>query len=341
MKIFITDQQKAELERLHDSSRDGRVRDRIKAILLASEGWSSAMIAQALRLHQTTIDHHISEFLNKGKLKPENGGSDSKLSAEQTAFLISQLSDNLFHHTRDVIAFVTRTWNIIFSIPGMNKWLHRNGFTYKKPSGVPHKLSEEKQRQFIEYYKELKTTVGDEPILFIDGVHPTQATKISYGWIRKGQKKAVKTTGSRTRLNIMGALNLKALTSPLICEYKTINEYNVSLFLNEIRKVYPDYNQKIHVILDGAGYHRSQLVKDWAEVVNIRLHYLPPYSPNLNPIERMWKLMNEHARNNRYFSSTREFREAISVFFNQTLPDIADSLTSRINDHFQVLTPAS
>ena len=341
MKIFITEQQKAELERLHDSSRDGRVRDRIKAILLASEGWSSAMIAQALRLHQTTIDHHISEFLNKGKLKPENGGSDSKLSAEQTAFLISQLSDNLFHHTRDVIAFVTRTWNIIFSIPGMNKWLHRNGFTYKKPSGVPHKLSEEKQRQFIEYYKELKTTVGDEPILFIDGVHPTQATKISYGWIRKGQKKAVKTTGSRTRLNIMRALNLKALTSPLICEYKTINEYNVSLFLNEIRKVYPDYNQKIHVILDGAGYHRSQLVKDWAEVVNIRLHYLPPYSPNLNPIERMWKLMNEHARNNRYFSSTREFREAISVFFNQTLPDIADSLTSRINDHFQVLTPAS
>ena len=152
----------------------------------------------------------------------------------------------------------------------MNKWLHRNGFTYKKPSGVPHKFSEEKQRQFIEYYKELKTTVGDEPILFIDGVHPTQATKISYGWIRKGQKKAVKTTGSRTRLNIMGALNLKALTSPLICEYKTINEYNVSRFFNEIRKVYPDYNQTVNIILDGARYHHAQLVTDWAEVVNIK-----------------------------------------------------------------------
>lgn len=258
MKIFITEQQKAELERLHDSSRDGRVRDRIKAILLASEGWSSAMIAQALRLHQTIVDHHISEFLNKGKLKPENGGSDSKLSTEQTAFLISQLSDNLFHHARDVIAFVTRTWNIVFSVPGMNKWLHRNGFTYKKPSGVPHKFSEEKQRQFIEYYEELKATAGDEPVLFIDRVHPTQATKISYGWIRKGQKKAVKTTGSRTRLNIMGALSLKAPESPPICEYKTINEYNVSRFFNEIPKVYPDYNQKIYVILDGAGYHRSQ-----------------------------------------------------------------------------------
>lgn len=230
MKIFITEQQKAELERLHDSSRDGRVRDHIKAILLASEGWSSAMIAQALRLHQTTVDHHISEFLNKGKLKPENGGSDSKLSAEQTTFLISQLSDNLFHHIRDAIACVARTWNIVFSVPGMNKWLHHNGFSYKKPSGIPHKFSEEKQRQFIEYYEELKATAGDEPVLFIDGVHPTQATKISYGWIRKGQKKTDITTESRTRLNIMGALNLKALTSPLICEYKTINEYNYPVF---------------------------------------------------------------------------------------------------------------
>ena len=47
---------KAELERLHDTRRDKRICDRIKAILLASEGWSSVMIAQALRLHQTTVD---------------------------------------------------------------------------------------------------------------------------------------------------------------------------------------------------------------------------------------------------------------------------------------------
>jgi hypothetical protein len=71
----------------------------------------------------------------------------------------------------------------------MNKWLHRKGFTYKKPSGVPHKLSKEKQWQFIEYYDELKRTAGNEPVLFLDAVHPAYATKISYGWIRRGQKK--------------------------------------------------------------------------------------------------------------------------------------------------------
>lgn len=147
----------------------------------------------------------------------------------------------------------------------------------------------------------------------------------------------------------MGALNLKSPERPLISEYPTINALNISWFFNEIRgqehneirKIYPDYNQTVNVILDGARYHHAQLVTDWAEVVNIKLYFLPPYSLNLNPTERMWKLMNEHARNNRYFCSTREFRNAISTFFEQTLPDIATQVASRINDNFQILKQVS
>ncbi|ONK05845.1 IS630 family transposase [Pectobacterium actinidiae] len=341
MKIFINDEQKTELEHLRDTTRDGRVRDRIKAVLLASEGWTSAMIAQALRLHETTVNLHINDYVNTRKLKPENGESASRLSVERTAHLISHLSLHLFHHTRDIVAYVEQRCAIRFSIPSMNKWLHRQGFTYKKPAGVPHKFSEEKQKQFIEYYENLKRTASNEPILFIDAVHPTQATKLSYGCIRKGHKKSVKTTGSRTCLNILGALNLSDIGGTVIHDYKTINDYTIALFFIEIRKRYPDYRQKIHVILDSAGYHRTQLIKDWALVVNIELHYLPPYSPNLNAIERLWKVMNEHARNNRYFENTRDFRDAIFNFFSTTLPEIADSLTSRIHDRFQVLKPAS
>ncbi|MEZ8648264.1 transposase, partial [Vibrio splendidus] len=91
----------------------------------------------------------------------------------------------------------------------------------------------------------------------------------------------------------------------------------------------------------GAGYHRSQMVKNAAYVLNIELHYLPPYSPNLNPIERLWKVMNEHARNNVYFKNKADFRAAVEQFFEETLPKIAGSLVSRINDNFQVLNCAS
>ena len=55
MKITLTPQQEQQLEEMHNSTRDGRVRDRIKAVLLASEDWSQVMISQALRIHESTV----------------------------------------------------------------------------------------------------------------------------------------------------------------------------------------------------------------------------------------------------------------------------------------------
>ena len=89
--------------------------------------------------------------------------------------------------------------------------------------------------------------------------------------------------------------------------------------------------------MDGAGYHKAEQVMNKARELNIELHRLPPYSPNLNPIERLWKVMNEKVRNNRFFTSASAFREEIDRFFTHILPDIADSLDSRINDNFQLL----
>ena len=92
-------------------------------------------------------------------------------------------------------------------------------------------------------------------------------------------------------------------------------------------------------MLDGVGYHRSKEVKD--KITELGLHYLPPYSPNLHPIERLWKVMNEYARNNRYFSNAKEFRQHIRHFFNVTLTEIANTLNGRINDNFKVLKSES
>lgn len=221
----------------------------------------------------------------------------------------------------------------------MNKWLHHNGFSYKQPKGVPHKLNPEAQEAFIQHYQELKQL--NEPILFIDAVHPSQATKITYGWIRKGEDKVIETTGSRTRLNFVGALNLDDIAATVTESYDTINSESIARFFWKLKKEHYPLEQKVHIILDGAGYHRSQLVKDFARMLDIELHYLPPYSPNLNPIERLWKVMHEHARNNVYFPTKASFKDAINGFFDVTLPKVAGSLTTRINDNFQVLQPAS
>ncbi len=324
MKITLTPQQKLQLEQMHDSTRDGRVRDRIKAVLLASEGWGQTMIAQALRIHESTVARHLSDYVLSEKLKSENGGSQSKLSAIQTMHLIEHLTEKTYFHTYQIVAYVKETFELDYTVVGMNKWLHHNGFSYKQPKGVPHKFDEA-----------LKASCGkDESIVFIDAVHPTLSIKISHGWIRTGQDKMIETTGNRSRLNIIDALNLSDIGATITHDYESMNSETIVRFFCKLRESYP-LAHKLHIILDGAGYHRCDLVKDAAFVLNIKLHYLPPYSPNLNPIERLWKVMNEKSRNNVYF------KEAIDQFFTVILPEIADSLTSRINDNFQVLKPAS
>lgn len=202
---------------------------------------------------------------------------------------------------------------------------------------MPHKADASLQQQFIKEYNQLKQEVGEEePILFIDSVHPTQATKLTYGWIRTGQTKHVGTTASRTRLNIIGAIQLGYISEAITSQYETINAESIVDFMGKIRVHFSTKNT-IHLILDKAGYHRSFLVAEYAEKLNIKLHFLPPYGPNLNPIERLWKVMNEQVRNNRFFKGAKDFKEAINGFFDDILPRIGSELNGRINDNFQIL----
>ena len=253
MKITLTPQQKQQLEQMHDNERDSRVCDRLKAVLLASENWSQVRIAQALRIHESTVARHLSDYVLSEKLKPENGGSQSKLSATQTIDLIDHLTEKTYSHTHQIVAYVKETFGLDYTVSGMNKWLHHNGFSYKQPKGTPHKLDEAKQQAFIEAYEALKASCEeDESIVFIDAVHPTLSTKLSHGWIRTGQDKTIETTGNRSRLNIIGALNLADIGATIVHHYESINSETIVRFFCELRNSYPLVH-KLHIILDGAG----------------------------------------------------------------------------------------
>jgi len=336
-RLYLTPEEKAYLEREHVLKENGKERDRIKAILLRSEGWTVPQISQALRLHQSTIIKHIEAYKRSGKLKNENGGSSSHLTDEQSEELIAHLEENTYAHNHQIVLYIKERFGVTYTVAGLHKWLHRNGFSYKKPKGVPHKADAALQQQFIEEYNQLKQDVrNEEPILFMDSVHPTQATKLTYGWIRTGKTKHVGTTASRTRLNIIGAIQLGHISEAITSQYETINAESIMDFMGKIRTQYSTKNT-IHLILDKAGYHRSFLVAEQAEKLNIKLHFLPPYSPNLNPIERLWKVMNEQVRNNRFFKGVKDFKEAINGFFDNILPRIGNNLSDRINDNFQLL----
>lgn len=340
MSKLLTKQEHEALKNQHRSERDKRICDRIKAVLLYDQGWKPKRIAQALLLDEDTIRRHIKDYIESHKLGPENGGSSSKLSIDQSVALERHLEQFTYTKVQDICEYVFQEFSVSYTVSGMHSWLNKHSFSYKKPKGVPKKADEQAQRDFIHHYEDLLNEVDeDEPILFIDAVHPTQATRLSYGWIKKGKNKLIATSASRTRVNIIGALNLEtmALHSSHV---DTVNNVSIIEFFKKVERAYAS-SPAIHIILDQAGYHRAEEVKDYEKNSRIQLHYLPPYSPNLNPIERVWKVMHENVSNNRYFSSAKEFRQSIAEFFDQTFPKIAGSLVDRINDNFQIVKPAS
>ena len=123
MKITLTPQQKLQLKQMYDIERDSRVCDRIKTVFLTSEGWSQTMISQALRIHESTVARHLSEHVLSEKLKHENGGSQSKLSATQTIQVIEHLTEKTYSHTHQIVTYVKEMFGLKLTVSGMNQWL--------------------------------------------------------------------------------------------------------------------------------------------------------------------------------------------------------------------------
>jgi transposase len=335
MKL-LTEEERATLKAQHRQERDRRICDRLRAVLLADDGWTQQMIAKALLLDDQTIGNYIKDYKKSGKLKHESGGSPGKLAADEAKALESHLEKTLYLSIQEICEYVEKTYGKSYTVSGMQSWMHNHGFVYKNPKGIPAKANLEAQEKFIEEYGRLmNTTPENEPILFGDCVHPTQATKLSRGWIKRGKDQYVPTTGARTRVNIAGAINLESL-EVMTRDYDKINSEKFIDFLQYLESSYP-VAPKIHLFIDQGPYHISKETKEYVKNSRIVLHYLPTYSPNLNPIERLWKIMHEYVSNNKFYLRGKEFVRAVKYFFDKTVHEIKDIIQSRVTDNFERL----
>ena len=320
----------------HKKERDRRVADRIKAVILRDEGWTYDAIAEALLLSEEGVRQHLKDYESSGKLKPENGGSSGLLNEAQTAELLAYLDAHLYVKASEIVAHVQEKYGIRYSVRGMTDWIKSHGFSFHQPCGTPAKADAEAQKAFIAEYENIKKNLRDnDRIIFMDGVHPSHAVRFVRGWIRKGVRKEIPTNGSQRRLNILGALNLENMTLHRQ-EYETLNADSVIAFLTFLLAAMP--RGILHVILDRGKYQHCAAVWAFAAVYpRLKLHYLPPYSPNINAIEPAWKIMHEHTTNNRYHATFKQYTEAIREFFDVTFPQKSRDWTDRLTDNFRIM----
>ena len=246
------------------------------------------------------------------------------------------LDGQLYVKVSAICTYVQEMYKIRYSVRGMTDWLKRHDFTFHQPCGVPAKADAEAQKAFVAEYENVKKNLGDhDQIVFIDGVHPSHAVCFMRGWIRKGVRKEIPTNASQKRLNILGALNLEKMTLHRQ-EYETLNADSVIAFLTFLLAAMP--RGILHVILDRGRYQHCAAVWAFATLnPRLKLHYLPPYSPNINAIEPAWKIMHEHTTNNRYHAHFKDFTEAIRHFFDVTFPKNALAWTDRLTNNFRIM----
>lgn len=309
----------AELEKLHRSLRDKRQADRVKAVIALSKGWSPAQVAEILLFDEKTSRHYFERYQHGGAealLEDHYHGAVPKLNDHQIQELDHYLQDHLFTEAKEVIAYIDKTYHVRYSIGGVTDLLHRLGFSYKKPSHVPGKQDPVQQEAFVKEYEHLKAIKGNnDPIYFADATHPQHNSVPSYGWIKTGQDKALKANCGRQRLNINGAINIETL-EPTVRFYETINAQSAMDLFRRLEAKHPEA-KAIYVIVDNARYYRSRWLKKMLKGTKIKLIFLPPYSPNLNLIERYWKFFKKKVLNNQYYETFVEFKRACENFFRK------------------------
>jgi transposase len=264
----------------------------------------------------------------------------SKLNTEQTQILLQHLQKHTYLFAKDIAAYVKTLFGIEYTVAGMTAWLQQHGFSYKKPAIVPGKANYETQEQWVKQYEALKSTLPvNESICFIDGVHPTHNTKPAFGWIQKGERKEIPTNSGRQRMNLSGAIDI-ITKRVFIQEDLSLNALSTLAFLKGLEAAYPEAS-KVHVFCDNAKYYKNKEVTAYLKCSKIEMHFLPPYSPNLNPIERLWKFMNEKILYNKYYEKFSVFREEVLKFLDSLAdppPGVWQELTKRISDSFHLVS---
>jgi transposase len=203
------------------------------------------------------------------------------------------------------------------SMTQVRKFMNQLGFRFLRMGHIPAKANPQAQADFlnqtlqplIEQAKE-----GIAVLLFMDAAHFVLEPFVTSVWCKV--RLFLRAAAGRNRINVLGALNPISLEVSTYINETYITATSICEFLVQIRAQYASLSCPIHIVLDNARYQHCKLVTQMANEMGIQLHFLPPYSPNLNLIERLWKFTKKNVLYGKYFPDPDAFHSAIKGFMH-------------------------
>lgn len=302
---------KLRIRRLRRQTRSARVATRCQIVLLASKGRSSRQIAESLGCHRSWASRVIIAFRQRGEAALLDGREDNgqqKLTEEFLAELhkLVELRPTDFGGRRPtwtqelLIKVMAERTGVTVSPATMSRALKRNGARRGRPRPrvrCPWPRARRKAR-LREIEQVAKSARAGEVVVFADEVDIHLNPKIGLDWMNRGRQKSVMTPGRNEKRYLAGAKN--AQTGRLTCVERPMkNSWLFLALLSALREDYPRA-RCIHVILDNYRIHHSRIVQQALKQYGhrIQLHFLPPYCPDANRIERDWQDLHANVTRN-------------------------------------------
>ena len=339
LKINFTEKEREEIRHERDNNPHPRVRRKMAVLELKAEGLSHEQIAKIMGICQNTLLKYFREY--------QEGGLErvKEIRFHRPQSELSQYDEQLKEYFEKnppasatvAAAAIEKETGIKRSEGRVRKYLKKLGLKKRKVGMIPGKANEEQQEKFKkeELMPRLEAAKsGARVVYFVDAAHFVLQPFLGYIWTFC--RLFIKAPSGRQRLNVLGAI--EAITHKLVtvCNDSYINSESVCELLWKIAEL--EYSVPVTLVLDNARYQKSMIVRELAELLRIELLYLPPYSPNLNLIERLWGFVKRKRLYCKYYEDFKQFSSSIKECLEKTQTEYKQELQSLLSLNFQSFT---
>jgi transposase len=318
---MLSARERKQLRRFARNAKDAGLRCRCKIILALVQGKTPTIIAQCGLGAKSQVYRVAERFVTEGLVgladkREDNGTRKITPAYERELLLLVDQTPQEFGYRRPtwtqelLILVLNKRTGIAISVSAMSRLLRRLGIGLKRPKPIvkcPWKKAR-RQRRLKVIERLVLHLPADEVVLYVDEVDIHLNPKIGPDWTKLGRQKEVLTPGCNEKCYLAGAWNPN--TRRLI--YVEGERKNSLLFLELLHKLatktYPNA-KRIHIILDNYGIHDSlqvRLALKSEAAQKLKLHFLPPYCPDHNRIERIWKDLHDNVTRNHRCKSMAE-----------------------------------
>jgi len=339
-QISETDMASVKYERFHYPIP--KIMIRYHVLYFKGLGYNNKDIAILCSIHRNTVRCFLDLYRHQGieGLKQLHYKTPSSELDECKKTLENSFRDQPPHTVREARCRIIKLTGIDRSISRVRAFMKRIGMRPLKTGHVPAKANVEEQQRFVEQSLQPlidQADAGKCHLLYMDGVHFVLSAFVAMVWCF--ERVFIKSASGRFRINLLAVLHSKTKEITSVYNDSYLNALTVIELFKEIKRRYRKL--PIYIVLDNARYQKCKIVQQAAMQLGIHLVYLPPYSPNLNIIERLWKLVKKEVCNAKYYPDASSFEKAILDYIESLYSKAARKmLKKRLSNNFHLFPNA-